>query len=69
MLTVADVAARSALASNNLSWDAFVSARETDTDVLLFLAKNQLLGIPRDRLPPGAQAELGGFLRARGLIR
>jgi hypothetical protein len=62
------VVARSPTVTNSLTWDAFVRAQVTPSDVLLFVAKRSLIGIPRASLPPAAEAELTRLLTARGLL-
>jgi hypothetical protein len=60
--------ARGPLMTNDLAWAAFQKAEETDTDVVLYLSRHQVLGIPRQSMAPGVAAELTRFLRSRGLL-
>ena len=62
------VVARSPTVTNSFTWEAFVRAQVTPSDVLLFLAKRSLIGIPRAGLPPATEAELTRLLTARGLL-
>jgi hypothetical protein len=68
VLSDSGVSARGPLMSSDHSWDAFRRARETATDVLLYLSNSQVLAIPREGLDQGQRLEMGAFLRARGLL-